>query len=54
MQVWEGDGVVEAGRTLFDSECVIVASDAVESAQKEISLWFTPEELCEKEMNLPL
>ncbi|EKX49482.1 hypothetical protein GUITHDRAFT_93413, partial [Guillardia theta CCMP2712] len=63
--VWEGDGVVKAGRTLLGATkpsesapgsirgdfCIDVGrnichgSDAVESANKEIALWFKPEEL---------
>ena len=59
-QVWEGDGVVKAGRTLLGATkpsesapgsirgdyCIDVGrnichgSDAVESAQAEIALWF--------------
>ena len=66
-QVWEGDGVVKAGRTLLGATkpseslpgsirgdyCIDVGrnichgSDAVDSANKEIALWFTPEELCD-------
>eukprot|EP00293_Proteomonas_sulcata_P019316 CAMPEP_0184289642 /NCGR_PEP_ID=MMETSP1049-20130417/2049_1 /TAXON_ID=77928 /ORGANISM="Proteomonas sulcata, Strain CCMP704" /LENGTH=144 /DNA_ID=CAMNT_0026596519 /DNA_START=32 /DNA_END=466 /DNA_ORIENTATION=+ len=65
--VWEGDGVVKAGRTLLGATkpsdslpgsirgdyCIDVGrnichgSDAVESAQKEIALWFKPEEVCD-------
>eukprot|EP00277_Geminigera_cryophila_P011769 CAMPEP_0179443640 /NCGR_PEP_ID=MMETSP0799-20121207/27088_1 /TAXON_ID=46947 /ORGANISM="Geminigera cryophila, Strain CCMP2564" /LENGTH=151 /DNA_ID=CAMNT_0021229889 /DNA_START=25 /DNA_END=480 /DNA_ORIENTATION=+ len=63
--VWEGDGVVKAGRVLLGATkpsesapgsirgdyCIDVGrnichgSDAVESATKEIALWFTPEEV---------
>ena len=66
-QVWEGDGVVKAGRTLLGATkpsesapgsirgdyCIDVGrnichgSDAVESANKEIALWFSDAELCD-------
>uniref|UniRef100_A0A8C6S3R9 Nucleoside diphosphate kinase n=1 Tax=Neogobius melanostomus TaxID=47308 RepID=A0A8C6S3R9_9GOBI len=59
--VWEGKGAVKTGRVMLGatnpadsssgltgSQCIvniIHGSDSVESAQQEISLWFTPEEL---------
>ena len=66
-QVWEGDGVVKAGRVLLGATkpsesapgsirgdyCIDVGrnichgSDAVESANKEIALWFSDAELCD-------
>merc|ERR1711973_661248 len=42
--VWQGTGVVKTGRVVLGRN-ICHGSDAVESAQKEIALWFKPEEL---------
>ena len=52
--VWEGLNAVKTGRDMLDEtnpgtigNKICYGSDAVESANYEISLWFKPEELCD-------
>lgn len=40
-------GTIRADYSLVVGKNIIHGSDSIENAQKEISLWFTPDEVCD-------